>query len=346
MKFDINTFKKLSENCVRKGKLVQTSLLDLIEYLKSIKKEDEVKSKEKKHATLVPVVELDNEVQPNTSNNNCSPSTSATQPELINRVNKVLSDEEKRAKINLIKYNNAMSEYAERIREFEDKDLTLDELDSDRSSYIIEGKMKDRFNKLKIEYFKLATKYPHLIDETNSIQENITSIKQTLQKSKKIFQLNFKYTYTSYKDLNEIFEEYFSKLKQFPEYPDIYELVEKSNEDLKLGLNEDACRSIATDVFKKIGNLLKQKRETYDRECLLSRFNDLLEDPLKGDDELNTVLLKHKTEADEKKKKIIDEFAMKQLNYKNEIVSDEEEEEEDDFVSKESETEDDVIILD
>jgi hypothetical protein len=337
LKFDINTFKKLSENCVRKGKLVQKSLLDLIEYLKSIKKEDEVKSKEIKHATLVPVIELDNEVQPNTSNNNCS--TSATQSELINRVNKVLSDEEKRAKINLIKYNNAMSEYAERIREFEDKDLTLDELDSDRSSYIIEGKMKDRFNKLKIEYFKLATKYPHLIEETNSSQENINSIKQTLHKSKKIFQLNFKFTYTSYKDLNEIFEENFSKLKQFPEYSDIYELVEKSNEDLKLGLNENECRSIGTDVFKKIGNILKQKRETYDRECLLSRFNELLEDPLKDDDELNAVLLKHKTEADEKKKKIIDEFAMKQLN---EIVSDEED---DDLVTIESENED-VIILD
>ena len=72
--------------------------------------------------------------------------------------------------------------------------------------------------------------------------------------------MNFKYNYSSYSGLNEKLEEYFSKLKEFPEYSDILEIIEKSAKELKICLNEDECRLTATEVFKKAGSLLKQKR--------------------------------------------------------------------------------------
>ena len=74
------------------------------------------------------------------------------------------------------------------------------------------------------------------------------------------------------------------------------------------------CKEISADVFKQIGNELKRKREDYDRDCLLSRFENVssvLDDTTANDEKLKAELVKNREEAEKKTKQIIDEYVAK-----------------------------------
>lgn len=329
-KFDLNEFIRLSGDVFKNDQIDFVSLLKLINYLTSIKEtggqqnENDL-SKRKKRAILVPVVEKVNPSCSNQVDENMENDKSVVRQVL----NSVLSSEEERAKVNLLKYNNAILECSARIKEIENNELSLDDLNSNRSSYIVESKMKDRFNRLTLEYLKLANKYPHLVEKNNSISEDVTtnikSIKQSYQLRQRVYHLNNRLNFTEYESLNEKIGEFCEKLKYFPEYGDIEDLIEKSNNALNLGLNSQQCKLTSIEAFKKIGNMLKTKREAYDRECLFSRFDDnyelLDDDPIKTNSEMKSALEKHRREAELKHKKIVDEYAMKQENNGNSMSS-------------------------
>jgi hypothetical protein len=244
----------------------------------------------------------------------------------------------------LYKYNQAIVDYSRQIKEFEDKELSLDDLDSDRSAYIIESKLKKRFVNIKEKYYELAKKYPHLIqddvDVETGLSENISNLKQHKRLKRGYHELE-KYSYTRFPDLNEKIVAFFRKNKEFPDFADIESLIVKYNSELGLGLRSEACGKMAIEVFKLVGKNFKKKREDYDRGCLLSHFestSDVLgEDPARNDENLKAIFIKNRQNADEKIDKILSDFVYKQENGQDYEDDDEDDEEEESIESIESE---------
>ena len=310
-KFNAEKFTELGDLFLQANDKYFVALYKIADYLNSIK--------EPKRAVLVNCTPLPTPTQLETAAAVVDEQPVATSSELVSKTPRVLTDEEKRAKKNLLKLNEAINECSKKIQALEEQELSLDDLNSDRSVYIIESHMKLRFNKLKGKYLKLARKYPTLIENTSDDEEcevikaNITNVRQHMRQKKRIYELK-SFNFTRYKDLNEKVEEFCRKLKEFPDYADIEEIIQQSNDDLGLGLNVDMCKEISADVFKQIGNELKRKREDYDRDCLLSRFENVssvLDDTTANDEKLKAELVKNREEAEKKTKQIIDEYVAK-----------------------------------
>jgi hypothetical protein len=346
---DDTKLETLSNDYLNLEKDPYVQLVKLIDYLREIKP---------KNSTKRAVLSKVEQTPPNEI-----PKIEEEPSKLVKSSSKrVLSEADCRAKKNLMRYNEALKKISARIKEFENRELSLDDLDSDRSSYIIESSLKSRFNRINKEYLKYANKFPHLIqddhdtsnDSLEDVKVNISNLKSSMLAKRRVFMVKTK-EFTRYNDLNEKIENYCKNLKEFPDYGDILELIEKSNEELGLGFSPDMCKNEAVSVFKQVGQLVKKKREKYDQECFLSRFesenllNELeTNDPIADDEQLKSVLINNRKEAEEKQIKLVAEFALKQQTDGDQIDDgddddDEEEEEEDgddESIEKEEEEED------
>ena len=336
---DILKFEILTNDYLNIDKDPYVQLHKLIDYLRGIKPA-------KKQVILTKVEEIKQEVIKTEEESPIEQAVSTKEEEEETKIkesqpNRVLSESDRRAKRNLIKYNEALNKYSARIKEFENRELSLDDLDSDRSSYIIESKLKSRFNRINKEYIVYASKFPHLmqddyLDESlEDVRVNISNIKSSMMAKKRVFVIKSK-ELTRYNDLNEKIQVYCKNLKEFPDYGDVSDLIEKSNDELGLGLNPEMCKNEAVSVFKQIGQMAKKKREQYDQDCFLTRFDEsenLLNnlesnDPIGDNEQLKAVLVNNRKEADEKQAKLVDEFANKQINEGDCIDDGEEEEDE------------------
>jgi len=339
---DDKKLETLSNDYLNLEKDPYVQLVKLIDYLREIKPKNSTKRAVLTKVEQTPPKEI--------------PKIEEEPPKLVKSSSKrVLSEADCRAKKNLMRYNEALKKISTRIKEFENRELSLDDLDSDRSSYMIESSLKSRFNRINKEYLKYANKFPHLIqddhdtsnDSLEDVKVNISNLKSSMMAKRRVYMVKTK-EFTRYNDLNEKIENYCKNLKEFPDYGDILELIEKSNEELGLGFSPEMCKNEAVSVFKQVGQLVKKKREKYDQECFLSRFesenllNELeTNDPIAEDEQLKSVLTNNRKEAEEKQIKLVAEFALKQQNDGDQIDDgddDEEEEEKDDEESIEKDT--------
>lgn len=80
-----------------------------------------------------------------------------------------------------------------------------------------------------------------------------------------------------------------NKTKQFPDYYDVYKVLDHCNTTFRFGLGKEEKRKIAEDAFIKIGKLLQDRRKT-DLYETVQHFTCSQKDPALSDAALNAKL--------------------------------------------------------
>lgn len=216
---------------------------------------------------------------------------------------------------NICKEYHILTVWQKRINEIEDQEVTLDDLDSEKSPYIRESFYKRKFFKLYASMCSHIAKKPHLkeffVNEIDTRERNIDSF-DALLKFRRVKKIKF--TVTRYDALNKQIETLLNRPKDpVPDYPDIFDLVSKVNTDSKLGLGEVKIEETAKAAFKACVDLFKKRRIRINTEVMLTRLKSaeasLENDPAKESKELEDKLLENKRESERKLDDIVSEFA-------------------------------------
>lgn len=94
---------------------------------------------------------------------------------------------------------------------------------------------------------------------------------------------------TSFPAFNKTIQTFVNKTKQFPDFYDVYKVLDHCNTTFGFGLGKDEKRKIAEDAFIKIGKLLQDRRKT-DLYETVQHFTYNHKDPALSDPSLNAKL--------------------------------------------------------
>ncbi|KAK7068858.1 hypothetical protein SK128_018231, partial [Halocaridina rubra] len=197
--------------------------------------------------------------------------------------------EERKRNRRLHKIEKKMKEISDKIRELEMQEIDLD--DEDNSSYLIEDRLKRQFNKLHEYYCKVA--------------ECSSATGRPIEKK-------FRYTGSRYEEVNKRITAWVNKTKEFPSYVDILHLLKKVTCESMLPLRPETVRVQAQEIFRDVGRILKDRRESDDLYCIYSYVDDELPDPAATDEELAQKLNENESLAKENLDKVFQEFVDKE----------------------------------
>ena len=124
------------------------------------------------------------------------------------------------------------------IRRYSEKELSLDDLKNDDSAHMIEHKLRKRF----VEAWEKWCKLKGYEGKTGRVTE------------KKI-----RFQGTRYPEINRKVEKLVNRNK-FPDFHDVYHLIQRTNESKKLGIHRFDLHQISKEVFEDIGEKLSQRR--------------------------------------------------------------------------------------
>ncbi|XP_052220122.1 uncharacterized protein LOC127837243 isoform X2 [Dreissena polymorpha] len=125
----------------------------------------------------------------------------------------------------------------ERVRS---RELSLDDLESEVSDYLLEDKLQHKFVKV---YNKLCE-----LHEAKSYTGRPT-------------EKYFRYQGTRYEAVNRKIERFVNKRKVFPDYHDIRNLIVNVNKDKRLNLRARDIDDLAREAFTDVGNQLQKRRQ-------------------------------------------------------------------------------------
>lgn len=148
--------------------------------------------------------------------------------------------------------------YAQEIQKLQEKELSLDDMDDEDSTYIQESRLKQKMIR---------------------IYEKLCELKDCSSLTGRVIEQRIEYKGTRYKEVNRRLEKFINKTRDvFPDYGDILKVVQKANERHSLGLTRKHVQSIAQDAFRDLGNKLKDRRHL----DLVYNFGSHLTDPYKS----------------------------------------------------------------
>ncbi|KAK4473277.1 hypothetical protein MN116_004446 [Schistosoma mekongi] len=160
----------------------------------------------------------------------------------------------------IARLEHLMTRLSQTIRELEEKELDLDELDSSNSPYL-------KLDVLKRQYLKAWRRHCEL--------RNVARI------SGRILRQRFTYNGCQYPKVNEKIEEIINKKRLFPDWADIYRIIVSVNNEDNLDLTGSAIKSLAREIFIDVGHSLKQRRQ----DDLRHDFGCHLTDDIRDDDD-------------------------------------------------------------
>lgn len=113
-------------------------------------------------------------------------------------------------------------------------------------------------------------------------------------------------------EINKRITAWVNKHKEFPDYVDILNLVKKVTKQSSLPLRPETVRVEAQEIFRDVGRMLKDRRESDDLYSIYSYMEDEeKEDPAKYDEALNSKLNENEKIASENLEKIFQEYVHK-----------------------------------
>ncbi|XP_052441277.1 death domain-associated protein 6-like [Carassius gibelio] len=149
----------------------------------------------------------------------------------------------KRASRRQIAYlENLLKVYNEEIRRLQERELSIDDLEKEDSSYIQEHKLKRKMMK---------------------IYEKLCELKDCDTLTGRVIEQKISYGGTRYPEINKKIERYINSpeaLHNPPDYTDILKVVQRANERYKLMLARKQIIQIAQDAFRETGNKLQERR--------------------------------------------------------------------------------------
>ncbi|XP_067281071.1 death domain-associated protein 6 isoform X2 [Pseudorasbora parva] len=149
----------------------------------------------------------------------------------------------KRASRRQIAYlENLLKVYNEEIRRLQERELSVEDLEKEDSSYIQEHKLKRKMMK---------------------IYEKLCELKDCNTLTGRVIEQKIPYSGTRYPEINKKIERYINSSEAFhnpPDYTDILKVVQRANERYNLQLARKQITQIAQEAFRETGNKLQERR--------------------------------------------------------------------------------------
>lgn len=200
-----------------------------------------------------------------------------------------LTEEEKKRNSRLRKVEKKMKEISDKIKELERAEVDLD--DEDNSAYLVEERLKRQFSKLHDYYCRIA---------------------QCSPATGRPIERKFKYQGSRYPEINKRISAWVNKNKEFPDYVDVLNLVKKVTKQSSLPLRPETVRVQAQEIFRDVGRMLKERRESDDLYNIYGYAEEEMPDPAAEDDELSRKLQENETIAKQKLDKIFQDYVDKE----------------------------------
>ncbi|XP_051526605.1 death domain-associated protein 6-like isoform X2 [Myxocyprinus asiaticus] len=204
----------------------------------------------------------------------------------------------KRASRRQIAYlENLLKVYNEEIKRLQERELSVEDLEKEDSSYIQEHKLKRKMMKI---YDKLCE-----LKGCNTLTGRVIEQKIT-------------YTGTRYPEINKKIERYINSqevLHNPPDYSDILKVVQRANDRYNILLSRKQLTQIAQEAFRETGNKLQERRHldmVYNFGSHLTDFYKPTLDPALTDPALHRKLRSNRDVAISSLENIINKFAIKQ----------------------------------
>lgn len=181
------------------------------------------------------------------------------------------------------KLEKAIKQLIKVIKQLEEQEVDFDQ--EEDSSFLKLERYISRLDKLYKKYCALLKKNPH---------------------SGRLTYAKLDFVDSDYNEINRAISKKFNNRK-FPSYYEMEKFIEKVAKDNKLDLSEEKIKKESIQCFKRLGELLQNRRrkELYDSHITLINDTD---DPAKEDSELNTVLKNSYIEGQKKIDKLVEGF--------------------------------------
>ncbi|XP_041932337.1 death domain-associated protein 6 isoform X2 [Alosa sapidissima] len=224
-----------------------------------------------------------------------TPSTSGAQGEGGNEDGE---KKPKRASRRQIAYlENLLKVYNDEIKRLQEKELSVDDLEEEDSSYIQEHKLKRKMMK---------------------IYDKLCELKSCSSLTGRVIEQRVSYKGTRYPEINKKIERYINSPEvrlNPPDYRDILQLVQRTNQRHNLSLTRSQLSQIAQDAFQESGSRLQDRRHLDMVFNFGSHLTDTYKpntDPALTDPTLARKLRSNREVALSSLEEVITKYAMKQ----------------------------------
>ncbi|XP_068106292.1 death domain-associated protein 6 isoform X2 [Hyperolius riggenbachi] len=202
-------------------------------------------------------------------------------------------EEKKGASKRQIRYlENLLRIYSQEIMKLQEKELTLEEMEDEDSTYMQECRLKRKLVR---------------------IFEKLCELKQCSSSTGRVIEQRIAYQGTRYQEINRRLEKFINKTRdEFPDYNDVFKVVQKANDKHSLGLTRKQLQSIAQYTFRDLGNKLQQRRRldmVYNFGCHLTDSYKKGYDPAEHDSSLARRLRDNRNTSEHRLEDIIKKYA-------------------------------------
>ncbi|CAI5769001.1 Daxx [Podarcis lilfordi] len=180
------------------------------------------------------------------------------------------------------------------IRKLQERELDLEELDSEDSTYLQESRLKRRMVR---------------------IFQRLCQLKDCSSLTGRVIEQRIPYRGTRYPEVNRRIERLINRPEAFPDYADILKAVQKASTRHRLGLPKRQMESMAAEAFREVGNRLQERRHldlVYNFGSHLTDQYRPNSDPALSDPELARRLRQNREKALQRLEEVTSQFAQLQ----------------------------------
>ncbi|XP_071155692.1 DNA ligase 1-like isoform X3 [Mytilus edulis] len=195
------------------------------------------------------------------------------------------------SKKQIARLEKLLEDLRNKIEGLKEKEVTLDEMDDECSSYILEDKYQQKFVK---------------------VWKKICELKNKSAATGRPIERRFKYSGTRYPEINRKLEKFVNKRKEFPDYHDVKAVITKVNQDKKIGLGSTAIERLAREAFLDVGESLQKRRRqdlAYTSAGHVKAVDKLPEDPASHDPDLKKKLNENRKHYKEKMEQVMKKYS-------------------------------------
>ncbi|XP_052093570.1 DDT domain-containing protein DDB_G0282237-like isoform X2 [Mytilus californianus] len=195
------------------------------------------------------------------------------------------------SKKQIARLEKLLEDLRNKIEGLKEREVTLDEMDDECSSYILEDKYQQKFVK---------------------VWKKLCELKNKSAATGRPIERRFKYSGTRYPEINRKLEKFVNKRKEFPDYHDVKAVITKVNQDKKIGLGSTAIERLAREAFLDVGESLQKRRRqdlAYTSAGHIKVVDRLPEDPASHDPELKKKLNENRKHYKEKMEQVMSKYA-------------------------------------
>ncbi|XP_040298540.1 death domain-associated protein 6 [Bufo bufo] len=190
---------------------------------------------------------------------------------------------------------NLLRTYSQEINKLQEKELSLEDLEDEDSTYIQESRLKRKLLR---------------------IFDKLCELKDCSSFTGRVIEQRILYRGTRYPEINRRLEKFINSTRDlFPDYGDILRLVERANDKHSLGLSRKQMQSMSQDAFRELGNKLQDRRHLdmiYNFGCHLTDPYKSVNDPAQQDTSLSRRLRENRNTAMSRLDDVIKKYAQLQ----------------------------------